>query len=205
MAYRKGGGRAGFLGWRSVLLAGFGVVLAAGLSLAWLSARPSTSMDSANAEAIRAQGGVPGAPQAPDAPPPRRLVLIFVSGAVANPGMYHLEAGLRIADAIAAAGGFLPDADRDRLPNLAGRLTDGKEVKVPRRGRAGATASRVDINTATTQDLESIPGMDGQTAAAIVAFRETYGPFINLTQLHTDLGLDPSVVAALRGFLTIIH
>jgi competence protein ComEA len=206
VVYGRRRGLRAAVGWRSVLLAGFGLVLVAGLSAAWLSARPAASVDAANVDATRAIARGAGTGDVPGAGPLRRMVLVFVSGAVANPGMYHLEAGLRIADAIAAAGGFLADADRDRLPNLAGRLADGKEVKVPRRARAsGRTVARVDINNATRQELESVPGMDSQTADAIVSFRDTYGPFINLTQLHTDLGLDPAVVGALRNYLTISY
>src|SRR3989441_12121936 len=58
-------------------------------------------------------------------------LLVHVVGAVENPGLYRLPRGDRVFDAIAAAGGFSSDADRSRLPNLAGRLKDGEQVKVP--------------------------------------------------------------------------
>ncbi len=65
------------------------------------------------------------------APGPAATLLVFVSGAVAHPGLYELATGARIADAIADAGGILPTADPGRLPNLSGLVHDGHQVNVP--------------------------------------------------------------------------
>ena len=134
-----------------------------------------------------------------------RMVVVYVSGAVANPGLYRLAASLRIGDALAAAGGLLPDADPDRLPNLAGKLSDGKQVKVARlkagSSRSGAVA-KVDINSADAATLAAVPGIDPTLAQAIVDYRNGYGPFASVTELKTALGLDASTLGAIRRYLT---
>ncbi|MHB8510216.1 MAG: ComEA family DNA-binding protein [Candidatus Dormibacteria bacterium] len=182
-----------FLSWRWALLLGLAVCLVLGGGLLWVTWRP---------EAVAT--GADFAPAQAAAPAPR-MVVVFVSGAVASPGVYRLAAGLRIADAIAAAGGLLPDADSDRLPNLAGRLSEGKQVKVARRtGRAAAPGtSRVDLNSATVGELMTVPGMDAETAQEIIDYRERYGGFYSLGELHSGMGLDPALVAVLRRYLVI--
>jgi competence protein ComEA len=182
-----------------VAVCAVGVLCGGGL-LAWRAATAPGPAESVAAEAARARGH--GA--APIAAPATKPLIVFVSGAVVNPGTYELPRGARIADAIAAAGGLLPEADAAKLPNLAGRLTDGKQVKIARRGAAPSSASRVDINSATLEELLAVPGMDDQLAQAIVNEREGYGPFTTLTELHTLLGLDATVVAELRPYLRVV-
>jgi competence protein ComEA len=133
------------------------------------------------------------------------MVLVYVSGAVASPGLYRLAAGLRVGDAVAAAGGLLPDADPDRLPNLAGRLTDGKQIKVARLKAASSRANpRVDINSADVAQLEAVPGIDPSLAQAIVDYRENYGPFASVTELKTALGLDSVFLGSIRKYLSAL-
>lgn len=194
------GWRAWF-SWRGLLLLGFGLSLVAGLSAVWLW----SSAPSAAAAVLREDQSARGNPPPVDAGVAARTVEVFVSGAVASPGMYRLAAGLRIADAIAAAGGLSPDADPDRLPDLAGRLSDGKQVKVPRlsaRARSGTT-TKLDVNTASAADLAALPGMDMATASAIVDYRDAYGAIASLTELRTALGLDPALVTLLRRYLRV--
>jgi competence protein ComEA len=195
------GGWRRLIGWRGAIALGTGAVLVGGLSWGWAAlARPTAE------EAIANEAAAARAPAGPDAAvePAVRTVLVFVSGAVANPGVYRLPAGLRIADAIAAAGGLLPSADPDRLPNLTARLTDGKQVKVPRvSARSASTTARLDINSASASELETIPGMDSSLAQAIVEYRTRYGGFLSLSELKTGLGLDSSVVSNLRRYLTV--
>src|SRR5258708_31034651 len=130
MGWDEGGGWGRWLSWRGLLLAGGGLAVSAALAFVWLQGSAPTASDTAAAEgavAIGRHGAVPD----PAANPGRRYVLVYVSGAVASPGLYRLASGLRVADAIAAAGGLRDDADLDRMPNLAGRLTDREQVKVP--------------------------------------------------------------------------
>src|SRR5579864_4596328 len=122
------------------LLAALSVLCAAlAAGVGWAVLRPSAAAPTA-AAAGGAAALDPGEPA---------LALVFVSGAVLHPGLYHLSPGARIADAIAAAGGVTPDADPSRLPNLAARIHDGHQVNVPfRRGGGGSrnTADKLDIN-----------------------------------------------------------
>ena len=191
--------------WRvAVAVAVFAVVGGGGVAL-WRMASAPTSAEAVAAEAVAAGGHtvVPVGANPVVVSKVKRL-LVYVSGAVAHPGVFQLPRGARIADAIDAAGGLLPDADMARLPNLAGRLTDGKQVKVTRRGATAGSASKVDINSASMEELLLVPGMDRQLAEAIVNERDGYGPYNTLTELHTVLGLDTQVLAALRPYLKVV-
>ena len=126
-------------------------------------------------------------------------VVVHLSGAVANPGVYRLEPGLRLVDLVEAAGGAADTADLDRL-NLAQVLHDGDRVHVPVIGEAPGAAPNparsqaeggapVDINTATAAELEALPGIGPALAAAIVDERQTGGPFGSVDDLQRIVGL----------------
>ncbi len=119
------------------------------------------------------------------ATPVPRPVKVYVSGAVARPGVYELSGADRVEDAIRAAGGPTPEADLERI-NLAVRLRDEMQVHVPRRAPAGQ--GRVSINTATAAELEALPGIGPVTAARIVEHRTKNGPFSRIEELR-DLRL----------------
>ena len=126
-------------------------------------------------------------------------IFVDVEGAVAEPGIRELPAGSRVADAIAAAGGYGPDADLDASSgaiNLAQPLTDGQQVQVPRIGETqappagseppasgaggqAATGGLVNLNTATPEELEALPGIGAVTVQKIVAARQER-PFASL-------------------------
>jgi len=194
----------GVASWRALLLGTGAVAILAAGSLVWVEATSPAPAESAAIEAAGAGRHGRAGPAAEPGLPAQRWVEVFVSGAVAHPGIYRLPYGLRIADALAAAGGLLPDADPDRLPNLVGRLSDGKQIKVPRRGlRASAATRKFDINTASVAELGTVPGMDPIVAQEIVDFRDRYGPFTTISELHTLLGLDATYVAVLRKYLMV--
>ncbi len=173
-------GIVGALGIRPEVLAGAAAALG-GLVLAWLLATGgpggSTSL-----------GG--GTELITDAIPSGSSsvvgeIVVDVVGAVLRPGVYHLPSGSRIADAIAAAGGFGPRvaAERvDRELNLASTIHDGEQVIVPSRddsgsspvpsGTSGAASGRlIDINSSSESELDTLPGIGPATAAKIVASR----------------------------------
>jgi competence protein ComEA len=137
---------------------------------------------------------------APPAPP---TVLVFVSGAVAHPGLYELSPAARVADAIAAAGGVTTLADPGHLPNMAQRVNDGRQVNVPYM-KSGTTAAKLDINTAAQADLDAVPGMPPGLAAEIVQYRDEWGPFTSMSQLHADLGVDSATVTGLEHYLRVV-
>ena len=135
----------------------------------------------------------------------QRFVIVYVSGAVRNPGLYRLEARLRVVDAIVAAGGIAETADQGCLPNLAAHLKDAKQIDVPFVGRCkGATRkAKLDINTASRGQLLTVPGMDGLLADAIIAFRQANGGFATLSELKSGLGLDKTLYQQLQKSLTV--
>lgn len=124
------------------------------------------------------------------------IIVVDVEGAVAEPGVHELVSGSRVADAIAAAGGYATDADLDAAAdlNLAQPLVDGQQVRVPRIGEGVAAApsaeaaggaaagSLVNVNTATPEELEALPGIGAVTVQKIVAARQER-PFSSLQDM----------------------
>lgn len=140
-------------------------------------------------------------------------VTVDVSGAVATPSVVTLADGSRVADAIDAAGGALPEADLAQL-NRAARLTDGEKVHVPVAGEqaAGAAAPTdtssasqqlININTATEAELDVLPGVGPSTAEAIVADREENGPFSTIEDLMRVSGIGEKKFEKLAGQICV--
>ena len=122
-------------------------------------------------------------------------VFVHVGGAVAAPGLYELPEGARVADAVAAAGGLLPDGVQDGV-NLARIVTDGEQIVVPSAADAAAgapagqaTAGKVNINTADAAQLDELPGVGPATAEKIVADREQNGPFATVEDIKRVSGI----------------
>jgi competence protein ComEA len=132
-----------------------------------------------------------------------RTVIVYVNGAVHNPGLYTLNATLRVSDAIVAAGGLTLDADPSCMPNLAAHVKDAKQVAVPFLGHCSKSKKvKLDINSATRDQLLALPGMDAPLADAIVKYRQDFGGFQALTELKSAMGLDASTYKQLAKSLT---
>jgi len=142
-------------------------------------------------------------------------VVVYVAGAVAAPGVYTLASPARVTDAVAAARGATVDADLD-VVNLAATLHDGQRIYVPKVGEtvppvvagdttvdSAAPAGPVDINTASADQLDVLPGVGPSTAAAIIAYRDLHGPFQAIDQLGDVRGIGPSKLDAIRGLVTV--
>lgn len=114
-----------------------------------------------------------------DPPPGIDEVRVHVAGAVARPGVVTVRPGDRVAEAIALAGGFAPGADEAAL-NLSRRLRDQDRVVVP---RAGERSPLLDVNEASAEQLDELPGIGPVRAAAIVASRESGGRFATTDDL----------------------
>ncbi len=147
--------------------------------------------------------------RAPSASP--TPLLVHVSGAVRRPGLVALPPGARVVDAVAAAGGPAGTADQGAV-NLAAPVVDGQQVVVPARGAApssasaaatGASGTRVSINSATAEQLESLPRIGPALAARIVAHRTEHGPFRSVDQLGEVGGIGPKILAGLRDAVTL--
>lgn len=115
---------------------------------------------------------------------------IAVLGEVAEPGVYELPFGSRVADAVAAAGGMLPSAAAD-LVNAAGPLTDGQSIHVPSAMVAsadGVVGERVSLNSAPVEQLDSLPGIGPVIAQRIVLHR----PYDSLEDVLRVPGIGPA-------------
>ena len=137
-------------------------------------------------------------------------VVVHVAGAVADPGVYRLPAGSRVADALERAGGPGGRAEPDSI-NLAARLADGQQVVVPERIPAGAVGSSsvtptaaegpISLGSADQADLETIEGIGPVTAADILAYRDEHGGVSSIDQLDEISGIGPATIEALRDRL----
>jgi competence protein ComEA len=139
-----------------------------------------------------------------EVPAPAGL-LVHVVGAVEHPGLYRMKRGDRVYDAIAAAGGLSVNADITRLPNLAGRLKDGEQIKVPyAKGKSGATIiTRTNLNLATIDELEVVPGFTSAFAEDVIDYRTSYGGFQNTRELVDILGMSEADYVIARRYLTL--
>ncbi len=131
------------------------------------------------------------------------MITIYITGAVATPGMYSLPDGSRVVAAIEAAGGFLPGAEQENI-NLATPLEDGQQIDVPGIVETGhVNAGRVNINTATVTELNTLPGIGITTAQAIVDYRLEHGLFQSIEDIKDVPGVGPATFNNIRDFITI--
>jgi len=155
-------------------------------------------------------------PEPPPTPKPAPLV-VYVSGAVARPGVYTLPAGARVADALQAAGGATAEADLVHL-NLARRVHDEEQVHVPRQGEptpaapnvapagstpSGATGGKVNINTAGLAELDSLPGIGPGYAQRVIDYRTSHGPFRSIEEIQNVPGIGASTFARIRELIAV--
>ncbi|HLV36889.1 MAG TPA: helix-hairpin-helix domain-containing protein [Spirillospora sp.] len=148
---------------------------------------------------------VPTASPLPTASP--GPITIYITGAVQQPQTtLSLPAGSRVQDAIDAAGGLLDDADLDRV-NLAQVLRDGDQVHVPSQTGGDTvlatpgTGGLVFINRATSEELQTLPGVGPALAERIIAYREANGPFSSLDDLDNVSGIGPALLSGLEGLV----
>jgi competence protein ComEA len=156
----------------------------------------------------------PAAPPAATATAPPTQLVVDVVGAVRRPGLYRLAQGARIADAVARAGGATRRASLS-LINLAAPLADGEQVVVPGRGTvaaaaaapaapgapAGAATGPVHLNTATLEQLDSLPGIGPVTAQKILDYRQKHGAFTSVDELDAVPGIGPARLDQLKDLV----
>jgi competence protein ComEA len=143
-------------------------------------------------------------------------IKVFVSGEVLNPAVYELPAGAIIQDLVRSAGGFTELAGQD-VVNLALTLSDGMHIHVPGQeeeisipvvsGGAGTGGlsddGTVNINMATLQDLETLPGIGPSLAQAIIDYRELNGAFTQLEDILEVPGIGPAKFEGLKDLITV--
>ncbi|MFM8320908.1 MAG: ComEA family DNA-binding protein [Chloroflexota bacterium] len=154
-------------------------------------------------------------------PPTPRPVMVHVSGAVLHPGVYALPYNSRVVDGLEAAGGAAPGADTGKL-NQAAFLEDGGLLLVPTllptqppapprsaaatrtaAPPAAQTAGKININTATAAELESLPWIGPATAQKIIAYRQAHGPFKTIQAIIEVPGIGQKTFEAIQDLITV--
>ncbi len=139
-----------------------------------------------------------------------KLFVVDVAGAVRRPGLYSLHAGSRVQDAVVAAGGATRKAQLDAV-NLAAPVADGEQIVVPSSGAGGTAAASspagsspsapLDLNSATLEQLEALPGIGPVTAQKILDYRQQHGAFHSVSELEGVPGIGPAHLAQLKGLV----
>ena len=148
--------------------------------------------------------------------------LIYVQIAVLNPGMYELNNGSRVSDAIDAAGGLTEKADQLSV-NLARQVTDGEQIvvqayietgegtsemadsldSVPPSATSGTSSNKVNINTASVSELVSLDGVGESTAEKIIAYRQSNGSFASIEDIKKVSGIGDKKFEAIKDRITV--
>ncbi len=170
-----------------------------------------------------------GQPVTLEPAPTQAPIVIQIIGEVVKPGVYTLPDGSRVQDAVDAAGGLLADADSNSV-NLAARLEDGQQINIPSQSgsmserrsstvplatsapftvvstltpTAVSSASLININTATLQQLDALPRIGPVTAQSIVTYRQQHGPFQHIEDIMNVPGIGPVTFDNIQNLITV--
>ena len=149
---------------------------------------------------------------------PEEVICVHVCGAVNDPGVYYLEGGSRVYEAVEMAGGLLEDAAQEYV-NLARELSDGEQIYIPTYeeaseqgleiGSAGSSTDSsasdglININTATSEELQTLPGIGQTKAEAIIAYREDNGDFSSIEDITNVSGIGESTYENIKDYITV--
>jgi competence protein ComEA len=146
------------------------------------------------------------------ATPTPATINVYVSGAVNKPDVYTLPLNAIVKDAIAAAGGATAEADLDRI-NLAMHLADQMQVYVPHKGETaplpkggstpGVPTDKINLNTATIEELDTLPGIGPSIAKAIIDYRTQHGPFKTIEEVNDVKGIGEALFAKIKDSITV--
>ncbi len=192
--------------YRAYIIAALAIAVAMGFVVFWIS-RP---------RAVPVVISTPTPTAAPtSAPTPTPAPLrVYVTGAVRTPDVYRLPPGSIVKDAIQAAGGATADADLEHI-NLALELRDQQQLYVPHKGEdappvsppsaqplKSGQESKVNINTASAEELDALPGVGPAIAQRIVDYRTENGPFATIEDIMNVKGIGPATFARLKDHIT---
>lgn len=207
-------------------VAAIAILLVSGALFWYVRSLPSRVEIAASlpASGAPAGGAVPSAGPSPTSAP-AAAIYVHVAGRVRHPGVYAFHEGDRVIDAIRRAGGARSQADL-RSINLASLLTDGEQIVVARRnsgaqvpgasgtstgsgsdsgagGAGGGSTQLVDLNTATLDELEALPGIGPVLGQRIVDYRDQHGPFAAIEDLMNVSGIGDVRFADLKPYITV--
>lgn len=150
--------------------------------------------------------------------PTRTQILVHIEGEIAHPGVYRLSPDSRVQDAVQAAGGLTAQADTDSI-NLAGRLQDGQKIIIPARvtvvpavpGTRQNTVpnvlptsdGRIDLNQATLEQLDRLPGIGENKARSIIEYREKNGPFKTTQDIMKVPGIGQGIYETVKELIFV--
>jgi competence protein ComEA len=135
--------------------------------------------------------------------PSSGYVVVAVTGKVRQPGLVRLPAGSRVADAIDAAGGVLPGTDTSQI-NLAKKVSDGELIAIGVPNASGPSAGGpVNLNTATLEQLQTLPGVGPVLAQRIIDYREQHGGFATVADLQKVTGVGDARYNDLKNRVTV--
>jgi len=134
---------------------------------------------------------------------------VYITGAVSQPGLHRLPPGSRIVDALEIAGGTLAEADLSSL-NLAQRLIDGQKIYVPlgsetieRSATINPLDSPIELNSATSEQLEQLPGIGQVKAQEIIAYRQKINGFDKIEQIQDVPGIGPALFERIKDMIIV--
>lgn len=154
----------------------------------------------------------------PDVSKEPAFCCVYVCGAVVNPGVYTLPSDARICDALEAAGGFTEEAAKEAV-NLAELIRDAEQIRIPTAEEAeslqgdlaaeggnvseGGTDGRINLNTATREELMTIPGIGASKAESIVAYRMEQGDFADVRDIMKITGIKEGIFEKIKDRITV--
>ncbi len=193
------------------------VVILVAVAFRWWSAASDSGFQINGGEQVSDAAGTEDSDASGEAEEYVEMIAVHVVGAVGSPGVYMVEKGSRVQDAVMAAGGFSDDACTDAV-NLAREAVDGEQILIPTneevqsgtyvssssyQSASGQATQLVNINTATEEQLDELPGVGPSTAQKIIAYREANGGFSSIEEIKEVSGIGDSRYEQIKDLITV--